>query len=121
MLYTLLIVDDSRVSRLMLRAKLEAAQTDWQFLEAANGQEAITLAQQQTINLVAMDLNMPGIDGLETARQLHALQIQCKIVLLTANVQQSIRDRAAAAQVHFLAKPITDQTVAALLLLAKEA
>lgn len=118
MTYTMLIVDDSRVSRLMIRTLVAAQRPHWHFLEASNGQEAIDHAIRETIQLASMDLNMPGIDGIETARQLHALQESTKIVLLTANVQQSIRERAHQAQLHFIGKPITEQTVVDILAIA---
>lgn len=111
MTYTMLIVDDSRVSRLMLRSQLADLRPDWHFLEAANGQEALDHAAQVSIQLVSMDLNMPGMDGIEAARQLHALQSEAKIILLTANVQQSTRERAAGASLYFIPKPINEQTL----------
>ncbi|QLG88661.1 response regulator [Chitinibacter bivalviorum] len=119
MTYTMLIVDDSRVSRLMIRTLVATQRPHWHFLEASNTQEAIDHAIRESIQLAAMDLNTSSIDGFEAARQLHALQDDTKIVLLTANVEQSVRERAQHAQLHFIGKPVTEQTVADMLAIAE--
>ncbi|WP_027467823.1 response regulator transcription factor [Deefgea rivuli] len=116
--FTMLIVDDSRVSRMMLRAYFVEQRPTWHYLEAANGLEAIDLAQQHVLQLVSMDLNMPGMDGLEAGAQIKAQQPNCCIVLLTANIQSSTQERALAAGLHFIPKPITADTVSKILTVA---
>ncbi|WP_410497487.1 response regulator transcription factor [Chitinibacter sp. S2-10] len=118
MTYTVLIVDDSKVSRMMLHAMINRERPQWQILEASSGQEAIELASRESIQLISMDLNMPGMDGIEAAEKIHDLHQETKIILLTANVQQSVRQRAANAQLHFSAKPINERTLSDLLTFA---
>ena len=112
---TMLIVDDSRVSRMMIRAFASELRPEMQFLEAGNGTEALALAATHAIQVVSMDLNMPGMDGLETARQLHLQHPELRIALLTANVQASTKEKAAAAGLFFVPKPITADTVSQIL------
>ncbi len=108
---TILIVDDSRVSRMMITAIVKDAQPDWTIIEASNGDEAIKLADGQTIENMILDYNMPGINGLELAEILIKDHAESRITLLTANVQDSIRNQASALGINFKDKPITDEKI----------
>ncbi|WP_417779720.1 two-component system response regulator NarL [Stutzerimonas xanthomarina] len=57
--------------------------------EAGNGEDAIKLAQQTEPDLILMDLNMPGIDGLETTRRMRDVHIDARIVMFTVSDEQS--------------------------------
>ena len=61
------------------------------------------------------DLNMPGMDGLELAQAIKSQQPDTRIALLTANVQDSIRERAEAMGVSFFRKPITEKVITEIL------
>ncbi|MDZ7889037.1 MAG: response regulator [Pseudomonas sp.] len=54
-----LIVDDSRVSRLMLGSMLKTEDPEWQVVEAANGLEALSKAAECQPSLITLDINMP--------------------------------------------------------------
>ncbi|MFC1591732.1 response regulator [Thermodesulfobacteriota bacterium] len=61
---TILIVDDSRTARMFIKRCLEiAVSQDAEFLEAANGKEALGILKAQPADLVVSDLNMPVMDG----------------------------------------------------------
>ena len=107
----LLIVDDSRVSRMMIRARVQALQPDWAVDEAASGDEALAMVGQSAPDFVTMDVNMPGLNGFDAADRLHQLAPGTRIVMLTANVQESSRVRAEALGVQFVQKPITDASM----------
>ncbi|QDQ26081.1 response regulator [Chitinimonas arctica] len=110
-----LIVDDSRVSRMLARAYLEEKRPGWTFFEAANGEEAVAIAEREAIELVTLDVNMPGMPGLAAGERILQLRPQAHVVVLTANVQSSVRQRAEALGMHFLQKPVTEATIARLL------
>ncbi|WP_417777828.1 two-component system response regulator NarL [Stutzerimonas xanthomarina] len=57
--------------------------------EAGNGEDAIKLAQQTEPDLILMDLNMLGIDGLETTRRMRDVHIDARIVMFTVSDEQS--------------------------------
>lgn len=116
-----LIVDDSRVSRMLARAYLEESRPEWQFFEASCGEDAIALAQKEAIELVTLDVNMPGMSGLVAGERLLQLRPRARIVVLSANVQTSVRQRAEAMGMAFLQKPITEATIARLLELVEGA
>lgn len=108
----LLIVDDSRTSRTLIRAMLAQIRPEWRTIEASSGDEALQLVEQESPNFVSMDVNMPGISGLEAAGRIRLKHPDIRIVLCTANIQESVRNAAEKAGVHFVAKPITPQVVA---------
>ena len=81
----------------------------------SNGDEALAKTTACNVDAMTIDLNMPGIDGLTLAAALKTQHPQACITLLTANIQDSVRHRAAAAGVGFLAKPITENNILAFL------
>ncbi|WP_296000404.1 response regulator [Rugamonas sp.] len=118
---TILIVDDSRVSRLMARQYILGRHADWVVDEAGSGEEALARIAAATEDgvagpdLVLMDVNMPGMGGIAAAEQLRRLAPALKIALLTANVQRATRERAAELGIGFMEKPITAERIAQLL------
>jgi len=103
----LLIVDDSRMSRLILQGMILQAHPDWTILHASHGEEALELVRKQPVDLVSMDFNMPGMNGLEAAHALRGLLPTVPIAILTANVQSAVQERIEEAGMVFIAKPIT--------------
>ena len=112
---TMLIVDDSRFARHMIRKFITHAFPDWTILEAGNGQEALEKTAKVAVDVMTIDFNMPGMDGLTLATALHTRYPAARITLLTANIQESVQQRAAATGVRFLAKPLTEDDRAAFL------
>ncbi len=108
----LLIVDDSRMSRMLIKAIIADSRPNWRIIEAVNGDEAIALATEHNPDFISMDVNMPGISGLEAAGRIRIRHPDARITLCTANIQESTREAASRAGVHFVAKPITTQSVA---------
>jgi two-component system chemotaxis response regulator CheY len=72
---TVLIVDDSSVMRKIVERSLRQAGLEiGQVLEAGNGLEALAVLNQQKVNLVLCDINMPAMDGLEFVKQLPSVE-----------------------------------------------
>ena len=107
----LLIVDDSRMSRMLIKAIVAEARPTWRIVEASTGDEAVRVVAEREPNFVSMDVNMPGISGLEAAGRIRLHHPAVKIALCSANIQESTREAAARAGLHFVAKPITPQSV----------
>ena len=79
----LIIVDDHPVFRFGLRALLES-QPDMQVLaEGENGLEAVELAEQYHPDLILMDINMKGLNGIEATRQILATSPDIKVLMIT--------------------------------------
>lgn len=91
---TVLIVDDSAEMRKALCRLFKAAGGFQICGEAANGLEAIEKARKLQPRLVVLDLFMPGINGLETARQLQSLTPTPPIILYSMNAEEIIAEEA---------------------------
>ena len=107
----LLIVDDSNVSRLMIRGRVAALQPDWEVIEAASGDEAVALVPTVKPDFITMDVNMPGITGFEAAEKIRQTDQRVKIVILTANIQSSSREKAERLAAKFVQKPVTQASI----------
>lgn len=86
---TLLIVDDSSMSRQVLRARFSKLRRNWQIYDSDNGADAVAMCEWVNPDFVSMDVNMPNMSGLEAADKIRARWPEIRIVLITANVQEA--------------------------------
>ncbi len=84
----ILVVDDNVSTRELIKFSL--ADKGWRTEEAANAAEALSAVGQRDYCLILMDVNMPGIDGLEATRQIRAGGIGTPIFALTAHGEEAI-------------------------------
>ena len=100
-----LIVDDNPQVRQELRTLLPLAGDVEVVGEAADGQEALRLAQALQPEVVLMDLEMPVLDGYEATRQIKASSPSCRVVALTVHGYEAARQKASRSGVDvFLVK-----------------
>ncbi|WP_373987733.1 response regulator [Duganella sp. BuS-21] len=111
----ILIVDDSRLSRMISKQYVLSLHPDWQIEEAATGEQAIEKAALRRPWLILLDVNMPGMGGLAAAVELRRAAPDMHIVLLTANVQDAVRSVAERLGLGFLGKPILEPQIHAML------
>ena len=107
----ILVVDDSKVSRMLINNFIKDKRPDWLISEAANADEALQLADNTNFNYASVDINMPGMDGLELTERLHENYPLLRVCLLSANIQQSSQQRAKELGAGFVKKPITEQCI----------
>jgi DNA-binding NarL/FixJ family response regulator len=86
--HTVLVVDDSSVMRQALCKLFRTAQGFEICGQASNGTEAIEMAGKIRPALVVLDLYMPGINGLETARRLRRLEHPPPVILYSMNAEE---------------------------------
>jgi len=86
-----LIVDDSEAIRAMVKAALKDG--DYEFLEAADGEEALRLIFQAKPDIVILDIMMPKVDGFQVCRKMRANleTATIPVVMLTAKVDSESR------------------------------
>jgi CheY-like chemotaxis protein len=104
-----LVVDDDPFIRKLIATTLEDV-AEFEIHEAANGIEAVEVARRQRPSLVFLDIDMPGIDGIDACRQLRADRATSAttIVMLTAADGDAIQRKAAAAGADlYLTKPFS--------------
>lgn len=107
----MLIVDDSRLSRLMIRTFILAKRPQWLIIEATNGDEAIQMVERDLPDFISMDINMPGILGTDAAEQILDKHPEIRIAIFSANIQETQQSRAIELGARFVAKPVTEKTV----------
>ena len=110
----LLVVDDQPAVRRGLRVRFHL-EPDMQVVgEASTGREALTLAQTLAPDVVLMDIEMPGMDGIEATAALRTIVPQSAVVILSIHSERQTRIRAqAAGAVAFVEKRGTTDTLLA--------
>jgi len=108
---SVLIVDDSLVSRMMIKEIISSKYPDWEFVQATSADDAVKQSEGNHFDLITLDLNMPGKTGLEAAPELMKLHPGARIALMTANIQIAIKEQADKLGLEFVAKPITEDSV----------
>jgi CheY-like chemotaxis protein len=109
--YRVLIVDDSKLARMAVVKALNALRPDWPRLEASNADEAWARINEQSPDIVLLDFNMPGKDGLVFAAELSQQHPKLVIAVISANRQAEVITRAEAAGATFLPKPLTEKAL----------
>jgi DNA-binding NarL/FixJ family response regulator len=89
-----LVVDDSELVRKSLRTVLQA-NPDWEVCgEAADGESAVALFKELHPNIVILDFQMPGMNGIETARRMSEIAPAVPIVLFTQHASSDLEKHA---------------------------
>ncbi|HET7671629.1 MAG TPA: response regulator [Burkholderiales bacterium] len=104
---TVLIVEDNEKNMKLARDVLQAK--GYHTLEAVTGEEGVRLATEKVPDLVLMDIQLPGINGIEAFRRIraHVGSSRIPVVALTASVTPTDRSAITAAGFDaFISKPI---------------
>jgi two-component system, LytTR family, response regulator AlgR len=109
-----LIADDEPPARERLRSLLQEIGNLEIAGEATNGEEALKLAVDLTTDVVLLDVRMPGLDGIEAARQMNSLLEPPAVIFATAYDEYAVNAFDAQA-VGYLLKPIRKEKLAAAL------
>lgn len=81
----IMLVDDHPMLRRGLRDLLSMEEDLLPVAEAGSGQEALELVKQHELDLILLDLNMPGMDGIETIHALRAAGVDTRIVIFSVS------------------------------------
>jgi two-component system chemotaxis response regulator CheY len=100
-----LIVDDALIMR--RRIKEIAEEAGWQVTgEAKDGEEAVSLCQQEKPDLVTLDIVMPKMDGLSALKQMIHNDPQIRVVMISAvNQKEKLAECIRAGAIDFIVKP----------------
>lgn len=104
----ILIADDELISRLIVRRAIKNYYSGTaEVEEVADGTEAVEKAKMSDTDVVLMDIEMPGMDGIEAARQIKEWKNSCEIIFLTAFANfQYAREAISIGASEYLVKPV---------------
>ena len=100
-----MLIDDEPQIRRVLRTSLTAQQAN--VLDVQSGEEALELLREHTVDLILLDLNMPGMGGLEACR---AIRSGWDVPIIIVSVRESDRDKVEALDAgadDFVSKPFS--------------
>ena len=109
MAITVLIVDDSKLARIVAAKTLSALQPEWDRVEASNAQEALAILGERRIDVAMVDFNMPEKDGLELAKEIRSSHPTMPVAVITANIQDEVIAQAREVNATFVSKPLTEE------------
>ena len=106
----ILVIDDESAIRDSLKMILEYE--GYQFVGAVSGQDGLTTIQRERPDAVLLDIKMPGMDGMEVLRKLHALDESLPVIMIsghgsTATTVEAIKSGA----VDYFEKPLSTERV----------
>lgn len=107
-MFHILVVDDDKNTRLLLKAVLENA--NYTVTTAINGEDALGVLDKEHIDLVVLDIMMPGMDGYEFTRVLREAQNNLPILMVSA--KQLPADKHKGFMVgtdDYITKPVDDE------------
>jgi CheY-like chemotaxis protein len=101
-----LVVDDSPIARKMLIRSLPA---DWdiEITQASNGFEALAAYRAGKVDVMFLDLTMPEMDGYEVLETLRREDMNCLVIVVSADVQERAKERIRQlGAIAFIQKPV---------------
>lgn len=108
---TIIVVDDSKLARMVVGGILGRVQPGWRMVEASNGADALALVREEGVDLALVDFNMPDMDGLTLVEELRAVRPDMPVAVISANAQDSIVARVRSLGAAFIEKPLKDESL----------
>ena len=113
--YKVLIVDDSKLARMVMASAFRRIRPDWELVEATSADDALDAISAGSVDIALVDFNMPGTDGLELVAKIRQAHPKMPVAVVSANLQDEIIARARELNAAFVAKPLTDEALGAFL------
>jgi two-component system chemotaxis response regulator CheY len=109
---TVLVVDDSRIMRNIVKNTFSTMHIPCQFIEAANGKEALRVLESRAVHLILLDWNMPELSGIDFLKQVRGMAAYktLPIIMVTSeaakyNVIEALKNGAT----DYIVKPINEK------------
>lgn len=107
-----LIVDDAKLMRNIIKRTIQESFNNVHFIEATNGKDAVELYKKEAPGLVTMDITMEQMNGLEAAKDILAFDQKAKIIVVTAMGQEKLLKECIKAGIDdFIVKPFSKERV----------
>lgn len=117
MIASILVVDDSKSSRKVNVALLrELVGSEVTCLEASGGEQALQILASQHVDLVLLDLTMPGVSGFDVLAEMRRQNLNSRVIVVSADIQRLAKEKVAAlGATGFIDKPIRLEPLRAML------
>lgn len=108
----ILIAEDELIERMVLKKTLLKRFQECEILEAKNGREALHIFQNQGIDVAILDIEMPGIKGIEVAERMRQESKDTSIIFLTAYEKfEYARKAVSVGALEYLLKPYSEREI----------
>lgn len=115
MAFNVLIVDDSSTMRAVIKKTIKVSGFNvGQFLEAGDGEQALSVLKDEWVDLVLSDINMPNMNGLELIGRMHADEIMrsVPVVMVTTEAsEEKVKKSKELGAVGYIKKPFLPQDI----------
>jgi len=115
MAFNVLIVDDSATMRAVIKKTIKVSGFNvGQFLEAGDGEQALSVLQEEWVDLVLSDINMPNMNGLELIGRMHADEMLRSIpvvMVTTESGAEKVKQSEELGAVGYIKKPFLPQDI----------
>jgi two-component system chemotaxis response regulator CheY len=108
-----MVVDDSRIMRNIVKNTFALLKIPCNYLEAADGQQALMLLENENVDLILLDWNMPNLSGIEFLKKVRAMEQyqNTPVIMVTSEAARLNVVEAVKAGVNaYITKPINDRT-----------
>ena len=107
----ILVVDDSRAARMLIKSILSAYRSDIELIEAENGQEAVDSFIVDKPDITFLDLTMPVMGGYDALNLIIKEDPRAKVVILTADIQEKSVSRCMNSGAYMVLKKLPQKDV----------
>ena len=115
MAFNVLIVDDSSTMRAVIKKTIKVSGFKvGQFLEAGDGEQALKVLEDEWVDLVLSDINMPNMNGLELIGKMHADDIMRSIPVVMVTTEagdEKVKQSKELGAVGYIKKPFQPQDI----------
>jgi len=111
-MHTILVVDDSRIMRNIVKNTFATLKVPCEYLEAENGRAAYQLLETNKVTLVFLDWNMPEMDGMEFLKKVRSMPDYKKlpIIMVTSeSAKYNVLEAVQSGATDYIVKPVQEK------------
>ncbi len=108
----ILVVDDSRIMRNIVKNTCTSLGIPCEFLEAANGKDALFAIQHHPVDLILLDWNMPELSGIDFLKQIRAMSEYktIPVIMITSEAAKyNVIEALKAGATDYIVKPVNER------------